>query len=253
MELVDDNTIVRGMVRVQSGEGLIDVVRALATTAGWVEALVTGAGVFDLVELERAEGAATYETAEILSLSGRVVRRPEGLDVTLRAMVLVDGRVEAGRILAAMTGGMTLLVDAVAAPSAARAPGKGSGSVRAPEPVVPAVTPSSPRRIPSAAPSTPARPPLKPLAPPRRGPGGDGPEEHENPIIDDGDVLNHPQLGRLLVVGDDASGGVKVRVDGGKIKVLRLDALHIETEPVIEADGTRCFTIAGPRVKRSRY
>lgn len=270
MELVDDKAIARGMVRVQSGEDLMDVLRALAAAAGWVEAHVTGAGVLDMVELKGAGPTATFEQAEIVALSGRVVRRSEGIEIALRAMVLVEGKVEAGRIEGAMTGGLTLVVDAVVAPSASKPAGVGARPVT-PRPV-PATTtnkpsapggpspgpskPSSPGR-PSAGPSKPSGPalPKKPLAPPtaRRSIDDVDDDEHENPIVDNGDVLIHPQLGRLLVVGDDTSGGTKVRIDGGKIKVLRLEALEISNEVEEDEEGNRTFRIVGPRRKRSLY
>jgi len=264
----------RGMVRVQSGEDLMDVLRALAAAAGWVEAHVTGAGVLDMVELRAAGPTATFEGAEIIALSGRVVRGGDGLDIALRAMVLVEGKVEAGRVEAAMTGGLTLVVDAVVAPSATQP------TVAGARPVTPSPIASTPVRAASppagrapssgtpspatsrpSAPSLPQKPlpkkplPKKPLAPPpkRRQLQDDEEEEHENPIVDNGDVLIHPQLGRLTVVGDDSSGGVKVRIDGGKIKILRLDALHIEKDFDEDEEGNRTFRIAGPRIRRSRF
>ncbi len=259
MELVDNKAIARGMVRVQSGEDLMDVLRALAAAAGWVEAHVTGSGLLDMVELKGAGPTETFEQAEIVALSGRVVRRSEGIDIALRAMVLVEGNVQAGRIEGAMTGGLTLVVDAVVAPSASASVGVGARPVT-PRPVPSPGTrkPSSPGR-PTPGPSKPSAPalPKKPLSPPtaRRtlNDVDDDDDEHENPIIDNGDVLIHPQLGRLLVVGDDSSGGTKVRVDGGKIKVLRLEALEISNDVEEDEDGNRTFQIVGPRRKRSRF
>lgn len=268
MELVEEKAIARGMVRVQSGEDLMDVLRALAAAAGWVEAHVTGSGVLDMVELKGTGPTATFEQAAIVSLSGRVVRRSEGVDIALFAMVLADDKVEAGRIEGAMTGGLTLVVDAVVAPSASKAAGTEprpatSRAVSSPA----AAKPSAPgRSAPGGSPPGAPRPsapslpkknlPNKPLAPPparRLVPNEDEEEEHENPIVDNGDVLVHPQLGRLTVVGDDTSGGIKVRIDGGKIKILRLDALEISNDVEEDEEGNRTFKVIGPRRKRQRF
>jgi hypothetical protein len=260
VELVDNKSIARGMVRVQSGEDLMDVLRALAQAADWVEAMVTGAGVLDMVELRGAGPTETFEEAEIVSLSGRVIRRSEGVSIQLRGMLLVGGEPKAGRIEGAMTGGLTLVVDAVVAPSAtrnaaarhvARTPARAASSPGGSSPGA-----SSPGRGSTPSLTGAASLPKKPLSPPKAVRGFDDDDEDEdedNPIVDNGDVLIHPQLGRLLVVGDDSSGATKVRIDTGKIRVLRLEALQILPDFEEEEDGTRVFKIAGPRRQRSRF
>jgi predicted DNA-binding protein with PD1-like motif len=106
VQLIDERAISRGMVKVESGEDLVESLQALASAAGWVDAMVSGAGTLELVELMTAAGQSeTLEEAELLSLSGRIHVGPEGKRlVTLRASVMAAGAVHVGRITAALTG-----------------------------------------------------------------------------------------------------------------------------------------------------
>ena len=67
--------------------------------------------------------------------------------------------------------------------------------------------------------------------------------------VEIGDMLTHPQLGVCEVVGDDDSGGTKIRLTSGKTRVLHLEALEV-LKPTKGADGKRMFKLAGPKKKR---
>ena len=248
MQLVEAKAISRGMVKVEPGEDLVESLETLARVAGWREAVISGAGSLDLAELEVGGETVTVEKAELLSLAGRIVYSDNGLAISLCATVMVGGAAKSGRIAAAMTGGLTLVVDAIHMPS-------GGGQ---------AVAPSSPTRaVPQPSASSPTmgrpvssqmnKPPSqsfshKPLVRPpmRRQFDIDDEDDDENPVVNTGDFLQHPQLGLCEVVGDDGSGGTKIRLSSGKVRVLKLEALRV-LKGTEDEEGRMVFAIAGPR------
>ncbi len=255
MHLVDEQAISRGMVRVEPGEDLIEALEALAQAAGWRDGYVTGAGVLELVELASGPDGATdtLENAELASLSGRIAHENNQAVARLRATVLVDGTLHCGRIVAAMTGRLLLVVEAVVAQPAKVAAdlGGATGSVDAaastPPAVPPAIRPSA-----NSTEAHAARSATKPLSQtfstkpiPKRLPSSPGARD-ENPEVEPGDLLNHPQLGMCEVVGDDESGGTRIRVPSGRVRVLRLDALQVLAGEKDE-QGRTVFRVAGPR------
>lgn len=276
MRLVDSSATIRGIVRVDPGDDLLGALEALAAAAGWTEALVTGAGSLSLIELA-GPGASTdtFEEAEVLQLSGRISRRAERGIVTLHATLLEHGNLRTGRIVAAIANELLLAVDAItsthaarALPAAAAAPvarssaGANAASTaalpgaQAPQPSAATLGPSppgspasataSPRPASSAAQPMLATPLATPLAPrPLAHYIGDDELDH-SAEIQPGDLLEHPQLGRCEVVGDDPSGGTRVRMPSGRIGVLRLDTLRI-LPPPDESASPRVYRVAGPR------
>lgn len=264
MQLVDDKAIARGMIRVSPGEDLVESLKALAEAAGWQEAFVTGAGVLELVELRRGDGSVTLENAEITSLAGRLVREKDGVAVTLRAVVIAGGELVSGKIEAAMTGAIIMVVDAVTSASRVAEPLR---SVAKANQVAPAdrVAPAERAAPAAAATPPPARPSSSALKPPSQhfssrpiarpmtsAPDRDDEDDAENPAVDVGDILVHPQLGRCEVVGDDTSGGTQVRLSSGKVRVLRLDALQVLAGEEDDS-GRMTFKVAGPRRRTSRF
>ncbi len=261
MHLIDGKAIARGMVKVESGEDLVESLQALAEAAGWRDALVTGAGSFELVELRTADGTTvTLENAEITSLAGRIHRGPEGTPlVALQVSVAVPSGIQTGRVTGAMTGGLLLAVDAVVGDGAlsrpARVASRTDPSPAGPSFDAPAVP--GPAALPFAddggdgeraatkplSQSFTTKPVVRPIAGPKFGLDDD---EHENPIVNAGDLLEHPQLGVCEVVGEDASGGIKIRLASGKTRVLRLEALHVE-QGEEDDEGRVVFKVAGPR------
>ena len=253
MQLVDPEAVARGLIRVSPGEDLIEALQALARVAGWREALVTGAGDLDLVELAVADGSGgtvTLENAELASLSGRIVLTDGGgVEVVLRATVLAEGGLRCGRIVAAMTGGLVLAVDAVVEPSSAA-----SATPSAPRASVSRTTPSpAPVAVePSDEGARAASKPLsqsfttRPIVQRPTTPAFSGDGDEDNPEVEPGDVLDHPQLGLCEVVGDDGSGGTRIRMVSGRVRVLRLDALRVLAGEE-DADGRLVFRVAGPR------
>jgi hypothetical protein len=73
-------------------------------------------------------------------------------------------------------------------------------------------------------------------------------DDEDDDIVDPqaGEFLAHPQLGLCEVVGDDDSGGVRVRVPSGHVRVLRLDALRIAAATRDEEDR-QVYKVIGPR------
>src|SRR5690606_14257679 len=90
--------------------------------AGWQEAFVTGAGVLELVEIRHGGRTVTLENAEVTSLSGRVARAQDGVEIALRAVLSAGDELVSGRVEAAMTGGLVMVVDAILAAAPAQAP-----------------------------------------------------------------------------------------------------------------------------------
>jgi hypothetical protein len=225
---------------------LIESLEALSRAAGWREAVVTGAGTLDLAELELGSETITVEKAELLSLSGRIVFLGDGPKVSLCATVMVGDTVKSGRIAAAMTGGLTLVVDAIHMPSGggASVPASSSSTTSpSPRPVVPsAPTGVSANKPPSQSFSN--KPLVRP--PTRRNFDLDDEDHDENPIVNTGDFLQHPQLGLCEVVGYDGSGGTKIRLSSGKVRVLKLEALRVLAGQTDE-EGRMVFRVAGPR------
>ncbi len=249
MQLVDSEAVSRGLVRVSPGEDLVESLQTLARAAGWNDALVIGAGVLDLVELAPGDGAdtVTLENAELVSLAGRIARNSEGRpEVVLRAMVMAGGELRSGRIVAAMTGRLVLAIDAVVDESATKPSRPTSPSPRAA--ATPAPTPSPAPAVVGDS----ARSASKPLSqsfttkPIVHRPAARAFSEEDNPEVEPGDILDHPQLGRCEVVGDDESGGTRIRMSSGRVRVLRLDALRVLPGEV-DDEGHTVFKIAGPR------
>lgn len=277
MQLVEGD-IQRRMIHVEAGEDLLSALETLAVEAGWTEAFVSGAGSLELVELagEPGQPPATLEDAGLLTLSGRVVREGGRCVATLRAAVNASGDLHAGRITAAVTRHMLLVVDAAtgtAEPAVAREvapapppplrPDPRSGArepVWAPEPVRPAPeavrlppsepSPSAPDRLDAAGPPsntfTP-RPMPKPIV--RSGRSSQTFEDLQDVHPEPGDLLDHPQLGVCEVEGEDNSGRTLIVVPSGKRRALMLDALEV-LPAVTDGEGRRVFKIAGPRARR---
>ena len=236
----------RGIVRVDAGEDLLESLQALAKVAGWHEAFVTGAGVLELVELRVGDDVLTLENAELTSLAGHIRRRDDGPEIALRATVMVGREAKSGHIAAAMTGGLLLVVDAIV---------DDDGSARPARPAKKRdTTPSPAASLRARDGSQSASKPLsqsfktKPVVhkPPPINLGRDDEDAVENPIVNAGDYLQHPQLGLCEVVGDDDSGGTRIRVSSGKIRVLKLE--HLRVLPgEWDDDGRNVFTVKGPR------
>jgi predicted DNA-binding protein with PD1-like motif len=248
VQLVDDSAIARGMIRVEPGEDLVAALEALALAAGWREAFVTGTGMLDMVELGRGVETMTFEQAQLTSLSGRVVRRGERCEASLHAVVVTGGQLQAGRVVAAVTGELLLVVDAVAlAGSTAR------GVMPRTAPPVER-TPIPREAVESSDARSAHKPPsqnftAKPVIIPRA-PEVVAEEDIEHwTEVELGCFLEHPQLGFCEVVGDDESGGTRVRIANGRVLVLRLDTLHV-LAPETDAEGRRVFKISGPRKRR---
>jgi predicted DNA-binding protein with PD1-like motif len=265
VQLVDTKAISRGMVKVEPGEDLVESLQALARVAGWQEAVVTGAGVLELAELASAGETITVENAELLSLAGRIERRDGQPLVVLRATLLTTDGSKSGRIVAAMTGGLTLVVDAIHEAGAATNTGRTlpapSVSDRGmPSPSVTtnplsggtATLPAPGRKVSNSGLSKPPSQSFrsKPMVrPPTRNRFDLDEDDDENPVVNTGDFLAHPQLGLCEVVGYDESGGTKIRVPNGKVRVLKLDALIVE-KGVEDDEGRDVFNILGPRKRR---
>jgi hypothetical protein len=266
VQLIDDKAISRGMVKVESGEDLVESLQALAEAAGWIDAMVSGAGTLDLVELLAADGnTVTLENADLIALAGRIHRGPDGARlVALSASVSAGNSLHSGRITAAMTGGLLLVIDAVSERANVRSvpPQRSAGSTdRA------ATSPAAASPRPQGAMSPPPPPtfgdgrrsaskPLsqsfktKPMVQPIPAPKFNlDDEDDENPILNPGDFVDHPQLGLCEVVADDDSGGTKIRVPSGKTRVLRLEALKV-LNGVQDDEGRMVFKVTGPRKKR---
>ncbi len=287
MRLVDSGSTVRGIVRVDNGDDLLGALEALAAATAWTEALVTGAGSVSLIELAGSAGSAvgassptdTFEDAEIVQLSGRIARRAEGCVVTLHATLIEHGNVRIGRIVAAIANELLLAVDAITTTHAARAlpaqeaaqvtradaGANGTLTAASPHPEAPRPSATTASAAPQATPpslplpqrpaSLAAQPTLPaPLAPrplaTRLRENGIADDDFDNEVeIQPGDLLEHPQLGSCEVVGDDPSGGTRVRMPSGRVGVLRLDTLRI-LPPPDEGASPRVYRVAGPR-KRS--
>jgi predicted DNA-binding protein with PD1-like motif len=255
VKLVDEKTISRGMVRVEPGEDLIDALEALAQAAGWRDGYVTGAGVLELVELANGPDGSTttLENAELASLSGRIAYEHDRAVARLRATVIVEGTLHCGRIVAAMTGQLLLVVEAVGDGAATEAAGatRTTTNMEAARPGSPPESPSASTglsRVEADSPRSATKPvsqtfSTKPI--PKRLPSSPG-NRDENPEVEPGDLLTHPQLGICEVVGDDASGGTRIRVPSGRVRVLRLDALQVLAGEKDE-QGRTVFQVAGPR------
>jgi hypothetical protein len=263
VHLVEDNAIVRGMVRVEPGDDLVTSLEGIAFAAGWREAFVTGAGGLDLVELATGEATVALERVEIVSLTGHVVRREGRAEVRLHAQVLADGTLHTGRIAAALGGEALLVVDAALVRAAKASPTTMDTRPRsAPAPMAPspfgaqpsAGQPVSMDAIPAPRGSSPgfgsslgAKPMIVPVG------RGDAPvdaDESEHwAEVAAGDVLVHPQLGTCDVVGEDESGGMRVRIASGRICVLRLDTLEIAA-PAEDESGRNVYRVIGPKRRR---
>ncbi len=253
MQAIGENSIVRGMIRVEAGEDLVSALESLAFVAEWREALVTGTGSLDLLELEVGTEIVSLERAEVLSFNGHIVRGDARTVARINVQVLAGGRVYAGRIVQALTGPGLLAVEAVLATAvrvpvvAKAAPPAAVEPVRArkPEVAVSVARPSSPGF--AGALSFGQVPVVVPRG--RVDPSLDRAEDEYWIEVAAGDWLDHPQLGRGEVVGDDESGGMRVRIQSGRVCVLRLDTLEVAA-PVQESDGRRVFRVLGPKRRR---
>jgi len=245
------------MIRVEPGEDLVAALETLARAAGWRDGFVTGAGHLDLVELAVGSDGSTrtMENAELTALSGRIAIEADGRAVVrLQAAVYAAGSPYSGRILAAVTGELLLVVEAVlgdpAVGTATTSDGHG-GSTPPPTSASPTERTPTPPTAPTRASDAP-RSATKPLSQtfrakpiPKRVPSSPG-AEGENPEVEPGDLINHPQLGMCEVVGEDESGGTRIRVPSGRVRVLRLDALRVLAGETDE-EGRTVFRVAGPR------
>ncbi len=267
MQLVDDALIARGLIKVEPGADLVDALESLATAAGWTDAYISGSGMLELVELATGD---TLENVELVTLTGVAKRTEQGCKLTLRASMLSAGQLRVGRIEAAVTGELLLVVDAVT-DAVARA----AVPERRP-PVVAPIPASAPTSASTSAP-TPKPTSASGAAPTAAAKPADGPRSATKPLsqsfttkpvvksfhrdrevdeeaemwteVEPGDFLQHPQLGFCEVVADDDSGGTRIRVPSGRTRVLRLDALHL-LAPETDEEGRRVFTVTGPRRRR---
>ena len=158
-----------------------------------------------------------------------------------------------------MTGGLTLVVDAVHMPSGGNAtvpapdariggsfgntlPAPGRSVSRASSPGLPSGSGNQMNKPPSQSFSN------KPLVrPPMRRQFDDyDDDDDDNPVVNTGDFLQHPQLGLCEVVGYDGSGGTKIRLGSGKVRVLKLEALRV-LKGQEDEEGRMVFRVAGPR------
>jgi hypothetical protein len=245
VHLVDESAIARGMVRVEPGDDVLGALEALAFAAGWREAHVSGAGRFDLVELVQGDETSSLEHAEIVTLNGLVVRSEARAEARLFAQLFADGRVHVGRVVAALGGEALLVVDASVARSA-----KPVARETRSRPVVPTAEPVPPSRgsSPGLGSGLVAKPMLLPVGRAEAAAAADDVEEHWAEVAS-GDVLIHPQLGTCDVVGEDESGGMRVRIASGRICVLRLDTLEIAA-PNPDASGRSVYRVIGPKRRR---
>ncbi|MCC6527547.1 MAG: DUF296 domain-containing protein [Polyangiaceae bacterium] len=241
MRLVDADAISRGIIRTDPGEDLLAALATLARAAGWEEALVSGAGVLELCELAVAPGeATTLENAAVTCLAGRITRHEGGVEVALHATVLAAGEAKSGRIVAAVTGPLSLVVDAIAGRPAVTARAR-----PAPQPSPPA----APRPAPA---ESPAAPPVAlgfgPIPVPKRPPAPVPEDDEEGGVefVNAGDFLDHPQFGLCAVLGEDPSGGTRVRSPAGRLLVLRLEALRV-LPAATDAEGHQIYKVVGPR------
>jgi hypothetical protein len=263
VQLVDDNAIARGMIRVSPGEDLIAALEALALAAGWTDGFVTGAGTLEIVELARGVETMTFDNAQLVQLSGRVTKRGDGCEATLTAGVLANGALQSGRIAAAVTGDLLLVIDAVLGTSMGRRTAEGlEPRQRMMAPTAretgasTGITPPGPAVVADDGDERSATKPLsqtftaKPVIVPRgrEAQADEADDDHWMDVVA-GDFLEHPQLGFCEVVGDDESGGMRVRIPSGRVCVLRLDALQIMA-PADNDQGQRVFKVAGPKKRR---
>ncbi len=270
MQLVDNSNVARGLVRVTPGEDVLETLQQLAQGAGWREGFVTGCGGFQLVELDAGNGApVTLENATLLSLSGHLTRHDGEAALAMWATVLSQGERHEGKVVAAVADAMLLMIEGITADAPSRV-ALTSSVLPTTTPARTAPTPASPKTAEAAGAAEATRPvSVSPASAQRR--GGYVPpsqsfrgkpmvrrrpvvtlddDEDENPMLEAGDLLKHPQLGLCVVEGDDPSGGTKVRVGEGRLRVLRLDALRIDPQPVTDEQGRRVFTCLGPRRRR---
>lgn len=243
------------MLTVQPGEDLIAALEALAFAEGWADAYVTGTGSFELVELTARIGmpSTTVEQAELLALSGRVRRVGDRCLAVLRTSVLHEGRQMVGRIDAAITGEMLLLVDARAAarpkPAVTPTPALARPPSEAPRPAEPVIEEDD--LVGTENVSQAATKPLsqsfstKPVIRRVHNETLDEDDSHSQEV-EVGDYLEHPQLGLCEVVGDDESGGTQIRMSSGRVRTLKLEALHVMPSNE-QREGRRVWRVAGPR------
>jgi predicted DNA-binding protein with PD1-like motif len=248
VQLVDESAVARGMVRVDRGEDLLAALAALARLAGWRDAYVTGTGTLALAEVRTAGGSiVTLEDAAVASLSGRLRSGTGSGGVELHVALLGAGALHVGRLLGAVTEDLLLVVEAVAGDRVVLTPDAGTHPA-APRPEVARPIVDDEDGVRAATKPLSQSFTTKPVAVPVAPASGAGEQEEIWAEVEAGDYLDHPQLGFCEVVGDDGSGGTRVRVPSGRVRVLRLDALQIMPAKR-DDEGRRVFRVAGPRAR----
>lgn len=236
------------MIRVERGEDLLAALAALAEVAGWIDAYVTGTGTLELAELRTAAGnIVTLEDATVTSMSGRLGPRADRCEVELFVALLGAGALHVGRLLGAVTGNLLLVVEAVAGDQAV-ASLEATARVIAPRPGVARPIPDDEEGVRAATKPLSQTFTTKPVAVPVAPSSNSGEQGEVWAEVEAGHFLDHPQLGFCEVVGDDGSGGTRVRMPSGRVRVLRLDALQIMPAKD-DAEGRRVYRVAGPRAR----
>jgi len=264
--------ISRLMLEIEPGQALIETLVALAAVEGWPRAFVQLSGALDLVEIALPSGETEmYESVDVLTLTGHVDGACSPPAVKVHALFMTPEGLRGGEVRAAMTGKMLLVVDAPTERAPATVSSASSTSPRVSQ-ARPAASPA-PAAVTRAAPAKPSPRPQAGRNSPRPYEPGTSraaskplsqsfstkPQVHKIArkveVFDDdeeivepqtGEMLAHPQLGLCEVVGDDDSGGVRVRVPSGHVRVLRLDALRVAPGTTDE-QGRRVYKILGPR------
>ncbi len=264
--------ISRLMLEIEPGQDLLETLVALAAAEGWPRAFVQLSGRLDLVEVALPSGETEmYESVDVLTLSGHVDGACSPPALKLHALFMTPEGLRGGELCAAMTGKMLLVVDAptdrgpatvnsagsvapgvsqarpaaspvpaaVTRPASAKPSPRPEAGRNSPRPYVPGTSRAATKPL-SQSFST--KPQVQKIA--RKVEVFDDDEEIVEPQT--GEWLAHPQLGLCAVVGEDDSGGVRVRVRSGHVRVLRLDALHVAPATTDE-EGRRVYKILGPR------
>ena len=68
-------------------------------------------------------------------------------------------------------------------------------------------------------------------------------------VPEPGDYLDHPQLGRCLVEGEDSAGRTIIKVPSGRRRTLQLSALRVQPGEQGE-NGRQIYKILGPKPRR---
>ncbi len=136
MRIAEEFSVTRQILRAQGGEDLLPALAALALAEQWSEVVVSGAGVFELVELatpSAADGATkVLADAELLALSGTIRAGEPEPTIVLRAAVSAAGTIDSGRIIAAVVSELSLVLDVVTADERASGSQPGVAAIPAP-------------------------------------------------------------------------------------------------------------------------